>query len=120
MISRFLGRLLAPLDCALYLTDLSPRDGCDPPTCWTPSGNYYARISPGTYKGAYDFQLDVQKYWAYRNSALNNVTFPIAEGSGGFACSRGGQSTICQIRGVEGFNSTYVTTYGIGPPSPVC
>jgi len=95
-----------------------------PPTCLTTcSGDgypYFTRITPGTYNGAYDFSLDVLEYYVYRNSALNNATLPVKQGTAGYACSRGGQSTVCTYQGTPGANVTFSTTYGGTQPSDTC
>ncbi|KAI5364666.1 hypothetical protein Slin15195_G042050 [Septoria linicola] len=101
--------------------------GCNVPTCWTScqsdglGPSYYARVEPESYNGAYDFSLEVEEYFVYRNSGRYNATIPVAEGSGGYRCSRGGQSTVCGYWGEPaGVNSNLTATYSVGPRDNVC
>ncbi|KAF2160272.1 hypothetical protein M409DRAFT_60173 [Zasmidium cellare ATCC 36951] len=96
-----------------------------PPTCWTPCATtdsgwgYYALLT--SYSGAYNFTLQIQEYFAYRNSVLNNVSIPVVEGSGEWDCSRGGQSTQCNFRNAESsYDTGFETYYGVQKAGPIC
>ncbi|CZT20667.1 uncharacterized protein RCC_06525 [Ramularia collo-cygni] len=74
------------------------------------------------YKSAEDFKLEVNKYYIYKNSVLNNSTITVLEDNGGYYCSTGAQSTRCDLPGSDGINSTYAITYGpvAQQPVPLC
>ncbi|EGP89255.1 unnamed protein product [Zymoseptoria tritici ST99CH_1A5] len=99
-------------------------NGCDPPTCWTPAGNFYNRVTPGSYKGANDFQLDVYKYWFYRSPSLFNVTLNVVEGTTtGYGCEESGPSQkTCALEGEAGLTADWAIQYWQDAvmPSPVC
>ena len=83
----------APADCTVEWTD-------EAPSCWQPCGEtgYYTRISPDSYAFAGDFSVDVWQSYVYELGNHNNATVSVSEGKDSFACSRGGQTTICEVR----------------------
>ncbi|EGP89248.1 unnamed protein product [Zymoseptoria tritici ST99CH_1A5] len=99
-------------------------EGCDPPPCYINSEGtgWYTRIVPGSYKGATDFTLEIVKHNIYKAATTWTARIPYVEGSAGYDCSRGGQSTLCGFQ--DESDSTYETVYVGGLeaeyPSPRC
>lgn len=83
-----------PANCTIQWTE-------DAPTCFQPCGDntgYYARITPDSYAFAGDFSVDIWQSYVYEIGNHNNATLTLSEGNNNFSCSRGGQSTICELR----------------------
>lgn len=85
----------SPAECTLSWTDEAV------PSCFQSCGDntgYYARVTPDTYQFAGNFSVDIWQSYVYEIGNHNNATLQLVEGEGGFGCSRGGQSTICELR----------------------
>ncbi|SMQ49179.1 unnamed protein product [Zymoseptoria tritici ST99CH_1A5] len=105
-------------------------DGCDPPTCWVLNRNFYNRVTPGSYKGANDFKLDVSSIGWYFDPILWNVTLDVAKGStAGYECDAeeadSGKTLTCTLEGKgldEGLNREWAKWYYQDAviPSPLC
>lgn len=102
------------------------RTGCDPPTCWkscTGHNNYYAKITPGTYKGAYDFSLDIWQEYVYELANHNNATIKITEGTSNYECTYyNPDERDCTTCTSSTFEQTLQAYYGGGTPtgSTIC
>ncbi|KAF7187709.1 hypothetical protein HII31_11048 [Pseudocercospora fuligena] len=111
----------APRNCSITWSG----ENSSPPTCFTECSDagypYFARICPGSYNYAGDFSLEILEYYIYKNSALNNATLTLKEGEDGYACSRGGQSTVCTFQNDGyGVDTGLETRYSVMYPENVC
>ncbi|KAK4609235.1 hypothetical protein CLAFUW4_14780 [Fulvia fulva] len=111
----------APRNCSISWS------GSEVPTCWKECEGdgwpHFARVTPKSWSSAGDFELDVQRYHVYRAPSVFNVTgVPIVEGAlNGYACSRGGQSTVCTFQNTEqGFNVMVGNGGEPVEPTPQC
>ncbi|KAM0720321.1 hypothetical protein Q7P37_004457 [Cladosporium fusiforme] len=104
-----------PADCTLAWSDKVP-------TCFQRCGDnsgYYARVTPGSYEFAGNFSVDIWQAYVYEIGNHNNATVVLEEGEESFGCSRGGQSTICELREEE-LEVEEEQYFGGADPAEVC